>query len=102
MKQSLFNKQILVPAIWDSILKLNPKVQLRNPVMFITELGAFITTLFVIAGAAKGHFSPFEFQIALWLWITVLFANFSEAIAEGRGKAQAESLKKTRTQTMAR
>lgn len=98
MKTSLVSKEILIPAIKDSFLKLNPKNQIRNPVMFITMLGALITTLYVLTGSA----SSFNIQIALWLWFTVIFANFSEAVAEGRGKAQAESLKKTRTHTQAR
>lgn len=96
--QGLFSKEILIPAIRDSFVKLNPKTQARNPVMFITLIGAFLVTVSLFAGA----FSAFNVQIAVWLWFTVLFANFSEAIAEGRGKAQAESLKKTRTHTQAR
>ena len=70
--------------------------------MFITEIGAIITTFSVIAGVVNGHFSGFDLQIAIWLWFTVLFANFSESLAESRGKAQADSLKKTRTETIAR
>ncbi len=86
--------------IKEAFLKLDPRVQIRNPVMFVTEICAALTSLFLIIGSnpSKG----FEFQITLWLWFTVLFANFAEAIAEGRGKAQAESLKKTRTSTKAR
>jgi K+-transporting ATPase ATPase B chain len=70
--------------------------------MFITEIGALLTTIAMILGIARGNFSGFELQISAWLWFTVLFANFAEAVAEGRGKAQAESLKKTRTTTLAR
>ena len=102
MKNSLFNKSIVLEAIKDSFKKLHPSVQIKNPVMFITELGAVITTISVILGFLGGKFSGFDFQIAIWLWITVLFANFSEAVAEGRGKAQAENLRKTRTNTLAR
>jgi K+-transporting ATPase ATPase B chain len=94
MKTSLFNQAIILPAIKDSFVKLDPRVQWKNPVMFITLMGALLTSIF-----AK---STFDVEIALWLWFTVLFANFSEAIAEGRGKAQAESLKKSRTTTIAR
>lgn len=102
MKKTLFTKALVVQAILDSFIKLNPRVQLKNPVMFITEIGAIWTTLSVIISSVAGNFSSFEFQIALWLWFTVLFANFSEAVAEGRGKAQADSLKKSRTNTIAR
>lgn len=94
------DSKTLVPAIKEAFLKLDPRVQIRNPVMFVTEIGAALTTVFLIGGSSSSK--GFEFQIALWLWVTVLFANFAEAIAEGRGKAQAESLKKTRTSTKAR
>ena len=99
---SLFNKKILVQALKESFLKLNPWQLLKNPVIFIVGTGALLTTLIVISGALNGNFSSFNFQIAIWLWFTVLFANFSEAVAEGRGKAQADSLRKNRTQTQAR
>jgi len=75
---------------------------IKNPVIFIVAIGSFLTTLVVIIGIFQGNFSSFNLNIAIWLWFTVLFANFSEAIAEGRGKAQADSLRKNRTQTMAR
>lgn len=97
----VFDTKLLIPALKESFLKLNPKVQMKNPVMFVTLIGAVLTTSYVVFGIGNGS-KTFEFQIALWLWFTVLFANFAEAIAEGRGKAQAESLKKTRTQTLAR
>lgn len=97
----IFTKELIVPAIKDAFLKLNPKVQLRNPVMFVTLLGAILTTIYVILGVGKGQTS-FEIQIAFWLWFTVLFANFAEAIAEGRGKAQALALRKSRKSTEAR
>ncbi len=102
MQKSLFNKKIIMSAVVDSFVKLHPRTQLKNPVMFITEIGAALTTVSVFIGISKHSFSPFELQIAVWLWFTVLFANFSEAVAEGRGKAQAESLKKARTSTPAR
>lgn len=92
--------KILIPALKDAFKKLDPRIQAKNPVMFVTEVGAVLTTLILITGS--GSDKGFEFQIALWLWFTVLFANFAEAIAEGRGKAQAESLKKARTHTKAR
>jgi len=99
---SLFNKKILFQAGKDSVLKLNPVSLIKNPVIFIVGIGALLTTFVLITGILQGRFSSFDFQIALWLWFTVLFANFSEAIAEGRGKAQAESLRKDRTQIQAR
>lgn len=101
IKNVLFDPKLILPALKDSIIKLDPKTQMKNPVMFVTLIGAVITTIYVIFNIGHGSKS-FEFQIAIWLWFTVLFANFAEAIAEGRGKAQAESLKKMRTTTMAR
>ncbi len=98
MKQKILTKEIYLQAIGDSFVKLNPKTLIKNPVIFITGIGALITTTILLTGT----FNWFEFQIALWLWFTVLFANFSEAIAEGKGKAQADSLRKSRTQTLAR
>jgi potassium-transporting ATPase ATP-binding subunit len=99
---SLFNKKIVLLAAKDSLIKLNPVWLIKNPVIFIVAVGSFLTTIEVIAGIMQGHYSSFNLQIAVWLWVTVLFANFSEAIAEGRGKAQADSLRKNRTQTKAR
>ena len=87
-------------AFQDAFKKLDPRIQMKNPVMFVTEIGALLTTLQVIFGS--GGSKGFEIQIALWLWFTVLFANFAEAVAEGRGKAQAASLKKSRISTKAR
>jgi K+-transporting ATPase ATPase B chain len=101
-KISLFNKKILFQAIKDSVTKLNPALQVKNPVIFMVAIGSVLTTIIVITGIFQGNFSFFNFQIAIWLWFTVLFANFAEAIAEGRGKAQAESLRKSRTEIMAR
>jgi K+-transporting ATPase ATPase B chain len=98
----LFNKKILLQAIKDSLIKLNPALLIKNPVIFIVAIGSLITTIVVFAGIFQGNFSSFNLQIGIWLWFTVLFANFSEAIAEGRGKAQADSLRKNRTQTIAR
>jgi K+-transporting ATPase ATPase B chain len=96
----------LKPLVWAAILdafrKLHPRVQWRNPVMFVTEVGAVATTVSFLVGLVGGRLSGFEFQISLWLWFTVLFANFAESIAEGRGKAQAESLRRGRSQVTAR
>jgi len=99
---SLFNNKLALQAVKDSFTKLNPVTLIKNPVIFIVAIGSFLTTIIVIGGVFDGNFSSFNLQIAIWLWFTVLFANFSEAIAEGRGKAQAESLRKNRTQTIAR
>jgi K+-transporting ATPase ATPase B chain len=99
---NLFDRKILLQAAKESVIKLNPYLLVKNPVIFIVGIGSVLTTIIVFTGIFKGNFSSFNFQIAIWLWFTVLFANFSEAIAEGRGKAQAESLRKNRTQTIAR
>jgi len=99
-KSSFLDSEILLPALKESLLKLSLKVQAKNPVMFVTEVCAILTTGLVIFG--NGSAKGFEIQISIWLWITVLFANFAESIAEGRGKAQAESLRKSRTSTVAR
>lgn len=98
----LFTREIAITALKDSFIKLNPVVLLKNPVIFIVGIGALMTTVVLFTDILNGHFSNFNFQITLWLWFTVLFANFAEAIAEGRGKAQADSLRKSRTQTKAR
>ncbi len=99
---SLFDKKILLQSLEQSVYKLNPLQQLKNPVIFIVATGAAITTILVVYGILKGDFSWFNLHIAIWLWFTVIFANFSEAVAEGRGKAQADSLRRARTQTSAR
>lgn len=98
MNTSPFSKDLVLPALKASFMKLNPRYLIRNPVMFITWIGAIWVTVYLLTGGS----TAFNVQIAVWLWFTVIFANFSEAIAEGRGKAQAESLKRTRTQTQAR
>ena len=99
---SLFNRKLALQAIKDSFIKLNPFLLMKNPVIFIVAIGSVLTTIIVFTGILQGNFSSFNLNIAVWLWFTVLFANFSEAIAEGRGKAQADSLRRNRTQTMAR
>ncbi|HTV62899.1 MAG TPA: potassium-transporting ATPase subunit KdpB, partial [Verrucomicrobiae bacterium] len=95
---SIFDPKILWPAIGDAFVKLNPRLMVKNPVMFVTMVGAAIST--VDAFRSPGQ-TLFVTQIALWLWFTVLFANFAEAVAEGRGKAQAKALRATRTRTNA-
>jgi K+-transporting ATPase ATPase B chain len=102
MEASIQNNGIVLEAVKDSFRKLDPRVQLKNPVMFVTEVGALLSTVFVIRAWGAGHAAGFEAQIAAWLWFTVIFANFAEGMAEGRGKAQAEALKKTRSATVAR
>jgi high-affinity K+ transport system ATPase subunit B len=86
---SIFDKSILVPAVADAFRKLNPLGMVRNPVMFVTLAGAVVTTAELAAAPLRGESVGFILQIAIWLWFTVLFANFAEAMAEGRGKAQA-------------
>jgi K+-transporting ATPase ATPase B chain len=98
----LFTREIAIQALKDSFVKLNPRTLVKNPVIFIVGIGALMTTVVVLVDIYNRQFSSFNFQITLWLWFTVLFANFAEAIAEGRGKAQADSLRKSRTQTKAR
>ncbi|HLB90624.1 MAG TPA: potassium-transporting ATPase subunit KdpB, partial [Terriglobales bacterium] len=97
--RSLWDLNIIRRASWDAVLKLNPRTMMRNPVMFVVEVGSVVTTLLLFR--SKSEFA-FNLQITLWLWFTVLFANFAEAMAEGRGKAQAETLRKARSETMAR
>jgi K+-transporting ATPase ATPase B chain len=102
--RSLFDRAILTRAIVDSFVKLDPRWQARNPVMFIVEVGALVTTLFFLRDliARGGKDAGFDLAITLWLWFTVVFANFAEAVAEGRGKAQADFLRRTKTDTQAR
>ncbi len=98
--RNLFDHEIVIPAIFDSLRKLNPVHMWKNPVMFVTEVGAAVTTLDLCF--ARHSELAFVLQISIWLWFTVIFANFAEAMAEGRGKAQAETLRKSRTKTSAR
>src|SRR6202158_3285140 len=98
----LFDPDILRRAAKDSILKLNPVTLMKNPVIFVVEVGAVLVLLFLVRDIAIGaNAIGFELQIDIWLWFTVLFATFAEAMAEARGKAQAESLRKTKTATIA-
>jgi len=104
-KKAIWNWQIVRRAIIDSLVKLNPRSMMKNPVMFVVEVGSLLTTLQLIRGLVAPipgvTNTKFELQITLWLWFTVLFANFAEAMAEGRGKAQADNLRKSRTETTA-
>src|SRR5580692_10700666 len=101
-KKSLWSWGIVGGAVRDSFLKLNPRTLMKNPVMLVVEIGAVVTT-YDLVGDRLRHLSGFgfELQITLWLWFTVLFANFAEAMAEGRGKAQADTLRKARAETVA-
>ena len=120
-KKSLWNTKIIVHAILDSVRKLDPRWMVKNPVMFVVEVGSVLTSALLINEAvsyyhlthAAIHASPnmldalratmgFNLQITLWLWFTVLFANFAEAMAEGRGKAQADTLRKAKGETIAK
>src|SRR5208282_4157757 len=100
----LWNSEIVSRAAIESFIKLDPRVMNRNPVMFVVEVTSVMVmfTLFRDTLARRMALAGFEFQIALWVWFTVLFANFAEAMAEGRGKAQADNLRKTRTETQAK
>jgi K+-transporting ATPase ATPase B chain len=100
---AMLDPKIVVPAIGSAFVKLDPRLMIKNPVMFVVEVVAALTTVIFLRDLVTGGASlGFTFQIILWLWFTVLFANFAEAVAEGRGKAQAESLKKTRTESQAK
>src|ERR1700679_691129 len=104
---SLFRRDIVLRALLDSFAKLDPRVQIRNPVMFVVEIGAVITTItwFIQLGGGQslGGYEPawFTFTISIWLWLTVVFANMAEAFAEGRGRAQADTLRSMRKETLA-
>ncbi len=100
---AMLDPKIVVPAIRAAFAKLDPRLMVKNPVMFVVEIVAALTTVIFLRDLVTGGQNlGFTFQIILWLWFTVLFANFAEAVAEGRGKAQAESLKKTRTESKAK
>jgi potassium-transporting ATPase ATP-binding subunit len=100
---ALFDPKIVMPAIGSAFVKLDPRTLIKNPVMFVLEIVTALTTVILIRDlvVGGGHIL-FEFQIILWLWFTVLFANFAEAVAEGRGKAQADTLRRQRTETQAK
>ena len=100
--KSIWDMKIVRRALWDSLVKLDPRNMMKNPVMFVVEVGSVATSILLIRDVLRhqGAFG-FNLQITLWLWFTVLFANFAEAMAEGRGKAQADSLRKARAETIA-
>src|ERR1700709_1389737 len=98
-ERSLLQRDILLPAIVSSLVKLDPRQVVRNPVMFVVEVGAAVTTVIGVGGS--GDPAWFTFTVAFFLWLTVVFGNFAEAIAEGRGKAQADALRAMRSETTA-
>src|SRR6266404_4825409 len=97
-QKTLWDGKIVRPALIDAMVKLSPRAMMRNPVMFVVEVGSVITSVLLFRDVAR-HSPGFSFdlQITLWLWFTVLFANFAEAMAEGRGKAQAETLRRAKS-----
>ena len=100
---ALLDPKIVLPAIGSAFVKLDPRTLVKNPVMFVLEVVTALTTVILIRDLMTGGQNiGFEFQIILWLWFTVLFANFAEAVAEGRGKAQADALRRTRSETQAK
>ena len=105
-ERSLFDPEIVRPAVWESFRKLDPRHVIKNPVMFVVEIGSVLTTLIwmrdMIAPTRGSQPLWFTFNVSFWLWFTVVFANFAEAVAEGRGKAQAATLRKMRKETVAR
>ena len=108
-ERSLFSSDILKTAVGASFVKLDARLVVRNPVMFVVEVGAVLSTLIWIVQAfggdppgGGGDAASFTFTVAIWLWLTVLFASFAEALAEGRGKAQAKTLRAMRTEAVAR
>ena len=100
---AMLDPKIVIPAVGAAVAKLDPRLMIKNPVMFVVEIVAALTTVIFLRDLVTGgEHLGFTFQIILWLWFTVLFANFAEAVAEGRGKAQADSLRKTRTESQAK
>lgn len=101
-KRSLWDAKIVRRALVDALVKLNPRAMMKNPVMFVVEVGSVITSIYLFRNIIAHHHSlRFDLQITLWLWFTVLFANFAEAMAEGRGKAQADALRRAKSETTA-
>ncbi|HEX2327922.1 MAG TPA: potassium-transporting ATPase subunit KdpB [Candidatus Angelobacter sp.] len=101
-KKSLWDARIVRKALLDSLIKLNPRTMMKNPVMFVVEVGSVVTTVLLIKDVVQRSAGfGFDLQITLWLWFTVVFANFAEAMAEGRGKAQAEALRRAKSETTA-
>ncbi len=99
---SLFAAELLLPATRDAFVKLDPRIQYRNPVMFVTLVGSVLTLVLAVRQVVSGEPAGFTVAVSAWLWFTVLFANFAEALAEGRGKAQAQTLRKMRSEVAAR
>src|SRR5260370_34938968 len=99
---SLYDPSILGPAVGEVFKKLNPATLWRNPIMFVVEIVSAAATILFVRDLLVGSGASFSGQISLWLWFTVLFANFAEAVAEGRGKAQAASLRRTQSQAVAK
>ncbi|MBN9006706.1 MAG: potassium-transporting ATPase subunit KdpB [Rhizobiales bacterium] len=99
---ALFDPAIVIPAIGQAFVKLDPRTLIKNPVMFVLEVVTLLTSALLVRDIMASQPIAFELQIVIWLWFTVLFANFAEAVAEGRGKAQADALRSTRTQTRAK
>ena len=100
---TMLDPKIVMPAIGAAFAKLDPRAMVKNPVMFVVEVVAALTTVIFLRDLVTGGADlSFTFQIIVWLWFTVVFANFAEAVAEGRGKAQAETLRKTRTESQAK
>jgi potassium-transporting ATPase ATP-binding subunit len=101
-RRSIWDTKIISRALGDAVVKLSPTKMMMNPVMFVVEIGSLITTIYTIRDLLSAqHTLRFDLQITSWLWFTVLFANFAEAMAEGRGKAQAEALRKAKSETIA-
>ncbi|MGB8103558.1 MAG: potassium-transporting ATPase subunit B, partial [Pseudolabrys sp.] len=100
---TLLDPKIVGPAIGQAFVKLNPATLIKNPVIFVLEIVTALTTILLVRDLVQHHpGTGFTFQIVLWLWFTVLFANFAEAVAEGRGKAQADTLRRSRVETQAK
>src|SRR4030042_789427 len=101
-KINIWQWKFIIPALKDSLTKLNPVRMLQSPVMFIVEMVTIVTSFIVVHDIFTGRSIVFDLQITLWLWFTVIFANFAEALAEGQGRAQADSLKKNRSEAVAK
>jgi len=101
-KINIWQTKFILPALKDSLKKLNPLIMIHNPVMFIVEMVTIITTFIVLYDVIAARSIAFDLQISLWLWFTIIFANFAEALAEGQGRAQADSLKKNRSEAKAK
>ena len=100
-RKNIWDSKLFLQALKESFVKLNPVIVWRNPVIFVVEIGALITTFVAVGNILNGQNSSFNIQIAVWLWITIIFSNFAESVAEGRSKAQAMSMQKTRIETIA-